>query len=121
MSSLDAIIRELRRAAARARAARYAVHGLVAAAAWVALVLLMARLTPVEQRATVAAVSIPVALAIAAIVWLLRRPSAATLMRLADIRLGLKERLSTACEERPESCAPDDVHPLHALPDTART
>ena len=34
MSSLDAIIRELRRAAARARAARYAVHGLVGAVAW---------------------------------------------------------------------------------------
>src|SRR5256885_1048304 len=89
MSSLDTIIRELRRAAARARAARYAVHGLVAAAAWVALVLLIARLTPVEQRATVAAVGIPAALAIAAIAWLLRRPSAAILMRLAAIPLGL--------------------------------
>ena len=57
MSSLDAIIRELRRAAARARAARYAVHGLVGAAAWVALVLLIARLTPFERRATVAGCS----------------------------------------------------------------
>src|SRR5258708_20435961 len=96
MSSLDAIIRELRRAAARARAARYAVHGLVAAAAWVALVLLIARLTPVERRATVAVVGIPVALAIAAIAWLLRRPSAAILMRLARLPLRFQERRPTA-------------------------
>src|SRR5258708_38761835 len=98
MSSLDAIIQELRRSAARARAARYAVHGLVAAAAWVALVLLIARLTPVERRATVAVVGIPVALAIAAIAWLLRRPSAAILMRLADPRRRLRERPPAARE-----------------------
>src|SRR5713101_3927916 len=86
MSSLDTIIRELRRAAARARAARYAVHGLVAAVA-----------------------------------WLLRRPSAAILMRLADIRLGLKERLSTAWERRTESGALDDVQRRDALQHAART
>ena len=121
MSSLDAIIRELRRAAARARAARYAIHGLVGAAAWVALVLLIARLTPFERRATVAVAGIPVALAIAAIAWLLRRPSASILMRLADIRLGLKERLSTAWERRSESGALDDVQRRDALQHATRT
>jgi ribosomal protein S20 len=121
MSPLDAIIRELRRAAARARAARYAVHGLVAAAAWVALVLVIARLTPFERRATVAVVGIPVALAVAAIAWLLRRPSAAILMRLADIRLGLKERLSTAWERRTEAGALDDVQRRDAVQHAART
>jgi hypothetical protein len=121
MNSLDAIIRELRRAAAGARAARYAVHGLVAAAAWVALVLLIARLTPFERRATVAVVGIPVALAVAAIAWLLRRPSAAILMRLADVRLGLKERLSTAWERRTEAGALDDVQRRDALQHAART
>src|SRR6266851_2894349 len=121
MSSLDTIIRELRRAAARARAARYAVHGLVAAAAWVTLVLLIARLTPFERRATVAVVGIPVALAVAAIAWLLRRPSASILMRLADIRLGLKERLSTAWERRTESGALDDVQRRDALQHATRT
>jgi ribosomal protein S20 len=115
VSSLDAIIRELRRAAARARAARYAVHGLVAAAAWVALVLVIARLTPFERRTTVAVVGIPVALAVAGIAWLLRRPNASILMRLADIRLGLKERLSTAWERRTESGALDDVQRRDAL------
>jgi hypothetical protein len=120
MSSLEAIIRELRRAAARARAARYAVHGLVAATAWVALVLLIARLTPFERRATVAGIGIPVALAAAAIAWLLRRPSAAILMRLADIRLGLKERLSTAWERRTESGGLDDVQRRDALQHAAR-
>jgi len=121
MRSLDAIIRELRRAAARARAARYAVHGLVAAAAWVALVLLIARLTPFERRATVAVVGIPVALVVAAIAWLLRRPSAAILMRLADIRLDLKERLSTAWERRTESGALDDAQRRDALQHATRT
>ena len=120
MSSLDAIIRELRRAAARARAARYAVHGLVGAIAWVTLVLLIARLTPLERRATVAAVGIPVALAVAAIAWLLRRPSASILMRLADIRLGLKERLSTAWERRTQSGALDDVQRRDALEHAAQ-
>ena len=121
MSSLDAIIRELRRAAARARAARYAVHGLVGAVAWVALVLLIARLTPFERRAAVAMVGIPVALAVAAIAWLLRRPSESILMRLADIRLGLKERLSTAWERRAESGALDDVQRRDALQHATRT
>jgi len=120
MRSLDAIIRELRRAAARARAARYAVHGLVGAVAWVALVLLIARLTPFERRATVAVAGIPVALAVAAIAWLLRRPSASILMRLADIRLGLKERLSTAWERRSESGALDDVQRRDALQHATR-
>src|ERR1700730_6232200 len=55
MNSLEAIIRELGRAAARARAARYAVHALVAALAWVAAILVIARLTPFEGRALVAA------------------------------------------------------------------
>jgi hypothetical protein len=121
MSSLDAAVRELRRAAARARAARYAVHGLVGAVAWVVLVLRIARLTPFERRATVAAVGIPVALAVAAVAWLLRRPSAAILMRLADIRLGLKERLSTAWERRSEAGALDDVQRRDALQHASRT
>ncbi|TME55215.1 MAG: hypothetical protein E6I60_06615 [Chloroflexi bacterium] len=115
MGSLDAIIRELRTAAARARAARYAVHGLVAAAGWVAAVLIVARLTPVERRAEAAVVGIPLALAVAAVAWLLRRPNAAVLMRLADFRLGLKERLSTAWERRTESGPLDGVQRQDAL------
>jgi hypothetical protein len=115
MNSLEAIIRELGRAAARARAARYAVHALVAALAWVAVVLVIARLTPFEGRALVAAVGIPVVLAIGALAWLIRRPSSAVLMRLADFRLGLKERLSTAWERRTESGPLDDVQRGDAL------
>jgi hypothetical protein len=103
MNSLDAILRELRRAAARARAARYAVHGLVAVVAWIAAVMVGARLVPVERRAEVAAVGVPVAAVLVVLAWGLRRPSAALLMALADIRLGLKERLSTAWERRAEA------------------
>ncbi len=76
MTSLEAIIRELGRAAARARGARYAVHALVAALAWIALVLVIARLTPFEGRALVAAVGIPIVLVIALLAWLIRRPTA---------------------------------------------
>ncbi len=115
MNSLEAIIRDLRKAAARARAARYAVHAVVASLVWVALVLVIARLTPFERRALVAAVGIPVALAIALIAWLLRRPSTSILMRLADFRLGLKERLSTAWERRNESGPMDAVQRRDAL------
>ena len=115
MSSLDAIIRELGRAAARARGARYAVHALVAALAWIALMLVIARLTPFEGRALAAAVGIPIVFVIALGAWLLRRPSAAVLMRLADFRLGLKERLSTAWERRSESGPMDAVQLRDAL------
>src|SRR5260370_12343929 len=115
MNALEAIIRDLRKAAACARAARYAVHALVASLVWVALVLVIARLTPFERRALVAAVGIPVALAIALIAWLLRRPSTSILMRLADFRLGLKERLSTAWERRNESGPMDSLPRRDAL------
>ena len=115
MSSLEAILRELRKAARRALGARYAAHALVAAVAWVAAVLIVARLVPFERRAEVAALGIPVALAIAAAAWLIRRPNAALLMAIADIRLGLKERLSTAWERRAESGPLDDAQRRDAL------
>src|SRR5438132_1249714 len=103
MNSLETILRQLRRAAARARAASYAVHGLVAAGAWITAVLVIARLVPFERRAEVAAIGVPVAAALVVLAWSLRRPSAPLLMALADIRLGLKERLSTAWERRAEA------------------
>jgi len=115
VNSLDAIIRELGRAAARARGARYAVHALVAALAWITLVLVIARLTPFEGRALAAAVGIPIVLAIALGAWLLRTPNASVLMRLADFRLGLKERLSTAWERRSESGPMDAIQLRDAL------
>ena len=121
MTSLEAIIRELGRAAARARGARYAVHALVAALAWIALVLGIARLTPFEGRALVAAVGIPIVLVIALLAWLIRRPTATVLMRLADFRLGLKERLSTAWERRSESGPMDAIQLRDALSQAAGT
>ena len=121
MTSLEAIIRELGRAAARARGARYAVHALVAALAWIALVLVIARLTPFEGRALVAAVGIPIVLVIALLAWLIRRPTATVLMRLADFRLGLKERLSTAWERRSESGPMDAVQLRDALRQASET
>src|SRR5439155_18997046 len=59
MSSLEAILRELRRAARRALGARYAAHALVGAVAWIAAVLILARLVPFEQRLEVAAPGVP--------------------------------------------------------------
>src|SRR2546422_11766118 len=100
MSSLEAILRELRRAARRALGARYAAHALVGAVAWGATVMVLARLVPFERRAELAVLGIPVALAIAAAAWLIRRPSAALLMAMADIRPGPQERLPPAWERR---------------------
>ena len=121
MSSLEAILRELRRAAARARGARYATHALVAALGWVAAVLLVARVVPFERRAEVAAIGIPVAIAFALIAWAVRRPKAAVLMALADLRLGLKERLSTAWERRHEAGPMDGAQRQDALQRAAGT
>jgi chemotaxis protein histidine kinase CheA len=115
MSPLDAIIRELASAAARARAARFALHALVGALAWVAAILIVARLVPFERRLQLAIVGVPVALAVAGLAWLLRRPSPGVLVRLADLRLGLKERLSTAWERRTESGPMDGAQREDAL------
>ena len=77
--------------------------------------LVIARLTPFEGRVLVAAVGIPIVLAVALLAWLVRRPNASILMRLADFRLGLKERLSTAWERRSESGPMDAIQLRDAL------
>ena len=100
MSSLQAIVRELRWSAARTSAARYLVHALVAATGWIFVVLIVSRLVPVEQSLRIAALGVPAMLAAVAVAWFAARPSPLRLMRTADLRLGLKERLSTAWERR---------------------
>ena len=121
MGSLDNILQELRRAAGRARAARYALHALVGAAGWVAAVLIVARLVPLERRLELAALGLPLALAMAAVLWAFRRPAPSVLLTLADIRLGLKERLSTAWERRTQSGPLDRAQRDDALQHAART
>jgi chemotaxis protein histidine kinase CheA len=98
--TLDAVVRQLRGAAGRARAATFGVHAGVFALAWAALVLLISRFVPFESRAEFAAFGLPIALFFAIIAWAALRPSAPRLMAIADLRLGLKERLSTAWERR---------------------
>src|SRR5256886_17484039 len=120
MSSLEAIVRELRKVARRALGARYAAHALVGAVAWVAAVMILVRLVPFERRAELAVVGIPVALAIAAAAWLIRPPSAALLVAMADIRLGLQGRVSTAWERRAESGPLDDAQRDDAVQHPAR-
>ena len=100
MRSLDSIVRELRWSDARTSAVRYLVHGLVAGVGWIFLVLVASRVLPVEQALRIAAAGIPVALLAVAVAWAAARPSQASLMRTADLRLALKERLSTAWERR---------------------
>src|SRR2546428_11093169 len=100
MSSRGAILRGLRRAGRRALGARYAAHALVGAVAWVAAVMVLARLVPFERRAELAVLGIPVALAIAAAPWLIRRPSAALPMAMADIPPRLKGRPSPGLGRR---------------------
>jgi hypothetical protein len=100
MSSLRSVVRELRWSAARTSAVRYLVHALVAATGWIFAVLVVARLLPLEQALRVAAFGVPVAFAAIVVAWVVTRPSPASLMQTADLRLGLKERLSTAWERR---------------------
>lgn len=100
MSSLEAVVRALRISDTRTSAVRFLVHATVASVAWIFAVLGVARLVPVEQTLRIAAVGVPVAFAAVVATWAFTRPSAAALMRTADLRLGLKERLSTAWERR---------------------
>ena len=100
MRSLHAVVRELRWSDARASAVRFFVHALVASVAWIFAVLVVARLVPIEQVLRIAAFGVPAVFAAVAVAWAVSRPSSAALMRTADLRLDLKERLSTAWERR---------------------
>ena len=100
MSSLESVVTTLRRSDARSRAVPYVLHAVLGAAVWIAAVQLVARVTPIETRFEVAWLGVPVIAAAAAIAWAVRRPRPDTLMRRADLRLGLHERLSTAWERR---------------------
>jgi hypothetical protein len=57
----------------------------------------------------VAAYGVPVVFAVVAVVWVIARPGPMNLMRTADLRLGLKERLSTAWERRRADGPMDEV------------
>ncbi|MEO6796788.1 MAG: hypothetical protein ABI401_04080 [Candidatus Dormibacter sp.] len=109
MSGLDRLVRDLGRAAGRARAVTYLVHALLASATWLALVLGVARLIPVDRRLQIAIAGVPLILLACAIAWLVSRPSPPVLLLVADLRLGLKERLSTAWERR-AATGPLDGH-----------
>ncbi|HEY0829757.1 MAG TPA: hypothetical protein VGE99_01360 [Candidatus Dormibacteraeota bacterium] len=100
MSSLEAVVRDLRWSAARSSAVRYLLHALLVGAGWVFVVVAAARLVPIEQVWRIAAYGVPVAFAAVAVAWAGARPRPMRLMRTADLRLGLKERLSTAWERR---------------------
>src|SRR2546430_4481737 len=109
MSSLEAVVRRLRRSSARASAVQYLLHAVLAAGAWILGVVIVARFIPLEQVVRVAALGVPVAFAVVAVAWVATRPSPIHLMRTADLRLGLKERLSTAWERRLEAGPLDDA------------
>ncbi len=100
MSSLESVVRELRRSAARSSAFRYFLHAILASAGWVLAVLVAARLMPIEQTFRIAAYGVPVVFAVVAVVWVIGRPGPMNLMRTADLQLAMKERLSTAWERR---------------------
>jgi hypothetical protein len=120
VSSLEAIVRELGWSAARSSAVRYLLHALLAGAGWILAVVLIARVVPIEQTVRLAALGIPVAFAGMAVAWALARPGPARLMRTADLRLGLKERLSTAWERRLDNGPMDAALRRDALEQAAR-
>jgi hypothetical protein len=120
MSSLEAIVRELRWSAVRSSAVRYLLHATLAGTAWILVVLLVARLMPLEQTVRIAAYGVPVAFALVGVAWILARPRPMKLMRTADLNLGLKERLSTAWERRDARGVMDEALRLDALQHAAR-
>ena len=62
-----------------------------------------------------AVLALPLALLVVAIAWIATRPGPDVLMRTADARLGLKERLSTAWERRGASGTMDELLRQDAL------
>ncbi len=115
MSSLEAVVRELRWSAARTSALEYVLHAAAAAALWVLAVGLAARLVPIEDAVRIAAFGVPVAFVAVAVAWMAARPRPMKLMRAADLQLGLKERLSTAWERRHEKGPLDQALQRDAL------
>ncbi len=108
-SSLESVVRALRGSDARSSAATHLVHGALAAAIWLAAVQLMSRIVALEPRVELAVLGLPVALAVVVIAWISRRPGPDALMQAADVRLELKERLSTAWERRGASGTMDEL------------
>ena len=115
MSSLEAVVAALRRSNARSNVPPFLLHAALGATAWVGVVLLVTRLVPFEPRVQLAVLGVPVLLAVAAAAWMVSRPGPGALMRLADQRLGLKERLSTAWERRASTGLMDDFLRQDAL------
>ncbi len=120
MSSLEAVVRELRWSAARSSAVSYLLHALLVGSGWILAVILASRLVPLEQTWRVAAFGMPVAFAAVAVAWVVGRPAPIRLMRTADLRLGLKERLSTAWERRRDGGPMDASLRRDALDHAAR-
>jgi hypothetical protein len=120
MSSLEAVVTELRRSAARSSAVSYLLHALLLSATWVLLVLMSARLFPIQETWRIAAVGAPVAFLAVGVLWVAVRPRPMSLMRTADLRLRLKERLSTAWERRNATGPMDEALRRDALEHAAR-
>ena len=120
MSSLETVVRDLRGSATRAAGVSHLHRAALSAAVWVLGVVIVGRFVPLEETSRIAALGVPFVFAVAAIAWIAARPNAMSLMRTADVRLGLKERLSTAWERRLSSGPLDDVLRRDALEAAAR-
>jgi hypothetical protein len=120
MSTLEVIVRDLRRSSVRSSGVRHLHHALLGAAAWFGAVVVVGRFFPLEQTLSIATWGVPAVFAVAAVAWIVDRPSSLRLMRTADLRLGLKERLSTAWERRLEHGALDELLRRDAVDAAAR-
>jgi hypothetical protein len=119
MPGLKQIVGELQRAADRARAARFLLHALLAAATIAVALLLLGRFFPIEPQAfTIFA--LPISLLVTFAAWLVTRPSADLVVQVADLRLGLDQRLSTAWERRHQQSPLDQHLQADAVAHTAR-
>ncbi len=71
-----------------------------------------------EAALRIAAIGLPIPFVLAAVAWSINRPNPSVLARIADLRLDLKERLSTAWERRSLSAPLDDWQRRDALEHT---
>jgi len=95
-SELALALRALRRRAHMDLALRWALVGLSFWAGSAALVAAWAKLSPTPDAREIALLAGVLALGGAAVGWATKRPSVVEVARVADARLGLKERLASA-------------------------
>lgn len=98
MEAVDRLLRRARRVLLTGRALDWLVRGIAAAAVAGLLFEILQRVRPIDPEWPGLAGSAGIGLVVAAVGWLRAWPSRTEVARLADLRLGGRERLTTALQ-----------------------